>query len=85
MKWHSLSGQDWMRAIAVGFGASILTAAFMVATIKAGISPLPKSLGLAFAPKRLQGVHCRFPLGCCSTHFGSPRFLFFMSSFFAMV
>lgn len=49
MKWHSLSGQDWMRAIAVGFGVSILTAAFMVATIKVGISPLPKSLGLAFA------------------------------------
>ena len=49
MKWHSLSGQDWVRAIGVGLGVSILTAAFMVATMKAGISPLPKSLGLAFA------------------------------------
>ena len=49
MKWHALSGQDWLRAIAVGLGVSILTAAFMVAMMKAGVSPLPKALGLAFA------------------------------------
>jgi hypothetical protein len=49
MKWHDLSGQDWLRAIAVGLGVSILTAAFIVATMKAGVSPLPKALGLAFA------------------------------------
>jgi hypothetical protein len=49
MKWHTLDGADWVKAIGVGIGVSILTAAFMVATITAGVSPLPKSLGLAFA------------------------------------
>ena len=49
MKMHTLDGQDWIRAIAVGIGVSVLTAAFMVATSTAGISPLPKALGLAFA------------------------------------
>jgi hypothetical protein len=49
MKWHALDGADWAKAIGVGLAVSILTAAFMVATFKAGVSPLPKSLGLAFA------------------------------------
>ena len=49
MKMRTLDGQDWIRAVAVGIGVSVLTAAFMVATSKAGISPLPKALGLAFA------------------------------------
>jgi hypothetical protein len=49
MKWHHLRGNDWARAIGVGVGVSILTAAFMVATMKIGVSPLPKALGLAFA------------------------------------
>jgi hypothetical protein len=49
MKIHSLDGRHWVKAMGVGLGVSILTAAFMVATIKAGASPLPKSLGLAFA------------------------------------
>jgi len=49
MKVHALDGQDWVKAIGVGIGVSILTAAFMLATAKAGVSPLPKALGLAFA------------------------------------
>jgi len=49
MKWHSLSAQDWTRAVGVGVGVSILTAAVMVAALKSGVSPLPKPLGLAFA------------------------------------
>jgi hypothetical protein len=49
MKWHALDGADWAKAIGIGLAVSILTAAFMVATFKAGVSPLPKSLGLAFA------------------------------------
>jgi hypothetical protein len=49
MKWHALTKQDWMRAIGIGIGVSVLTAAFMAATLRAGISPLPKALGLAFA------------------------------------
>jgi hypothetical protein len=49
MKWHPLTGNDLLRAIGVGIAVSALTAAFMAATIKAGVSPLPKALGLAFA------------------------------------
>ena len=49
MKLYTLDGQDWMKAIGIGIGVSALTAAFMVATAKAGVSPLPKALGLAFA------------------------------------
>jgi hypothetical protein len=49
MKMHTLDGRDWAKVIGVGIGVSILTAAFMLATAKAGVSPLPKALGLAFA------------------------------------
>ena len=49
MKMHSLDRDEWAKAIAVGIGVSILTAAFMIATAKAGVSPFPKALGLAFA------------------------------------
>jgi hypothetical protein len=54
MKWHALTKQDYMRAIGVGIGVSILTGAFMAATMRAGISPLPKALGLAFAETLLR-------------------------------
>ena len=49
MKWHRLSPQDWMRALAVGAGVAALTAAVMVTALKSGVSPLPEPLGLAFA------------------------------------
>lgn len=49
MTWHTLDGRDWAKTIGIGVAVSILTAAFMVAGIKSGVSPLPKSLGLAFA------------------------------------
>jgi len=49
MKWHSLGAQDWARAVGVGVGVSLLTAAVMVTALKSGVSPLPKPLGLAFA------------------------------------
>lgn len=49
MKWHSLSPYEHVRAIGVGIGVSILTAAIMVTALKTGISPLPGPLGLAFA------------------------------------
>jgi len=38
-----------MRAIGVGIGVAVLTAAVMVTALKSGVSPLPKPLGLAFA------------------------------------
>ena len=49
MQWHVLDGQDYTKAIGVGIAVSVLTAAFMAAGLKSGVSPLPKSLGLAFA------------------------------------
>ena len=49
MKMQFLDTRDWAKAIGVGIGVSLLTAAFMVAMMKAGASPLPNSLGLAFA------------------------------------
>ncbi len=56
MKWHSLSPQEWMRAIGVGIGVAILTAVIMVTALKLGLSPLPKPLGLAFAETVLGGA-----------------------------
>jgi hypothetical protein len=49
MKIHSFGARDWGKAIAIGIAVSFLTAAFMIATMRAGVSPMPKSLGLAFA------------------------------------
>ncbi len=49
MKWRPLSGNELARSIGIGIAVSVLTAAFMAATMRAGVSPLPKALGLAFA------------------------------------
>lgn len=49
MKIQKIDRRDFLKSIGVGIGVSALTAAFMVATLRAGVSPLPKSLGLAFA------------------------------------
>ena len=73
MKWHTLEGQDWAKVIGVGLAVSILTAAFMVATMKAGISPLSKSLGLAFAEAVLDRP-LPLPVGSCFTPSGARRF-----------
>ena len=62
MKWHSLSSKDWTRAVGVGIGVSILTAAVMVTALKSGVSPLPKPLGLAFAETVL-GSPLPLPVG----------------------
>ena len=62
MKWHRLSWPNRTRAIGVGVGVSILTAAIMVTALKSGISPLPKPLGLAFA-ETLLGRTLPLPVG----------------------
>jgi len=62
MKWHWLSPQEWMRAVGVGIGVAILTAAIMVTGLKSGISPFPKPLGLAFAETML-GHPLPLPVG----------------------
>ena len=54
MMLHRLDRRDWTKAVGIGVAVSVLTAAFMVATMKAGVSPLPKSLGLAFAEASLR-------------------------------
>jgi hypothetical protein len=62
MKWHALNGSDLAKAVGIGIAVSIVTAAFMVAAFKAGMSPLPKSLGLAFA-ETLLGRTLPLPVG----------------------
>jgi hypothetical protein len=62
MKWHSLGGNDLARAIGVDVAVSVLTAAFMAATMRVGVSPLPKPLGLAFA-KAILRRHVPLPIG----------------------
>lgn len=62
VKVHALDRHDWVKAIAVGIGVSALTAAFMIAMTKLGVSPLPKSLGLAFAETVL-GQTLPLPVG----------------------
>ncbi len=49
MRVHNLSGWEWSKTIGIGVVVAALTAAFMFAGLKTGISPLPKPLGLAFA------------------------------------
>ena len=54
MRWHALGGRESAKAVGIGITVSILTAAFMVAGLNTGVSPLPKPLGLAFAETVLQ-------------------------------
>ncbi len=49
MNLPALDGRDYAKAIGIGLAVSVLTAAFMAAGLKSGVSPLPKPLGLAFA------------------------------------
>lgn len=60
--WHLHDARDWAKAVAVGIAVSVLTAAFMFATFKSGVSPLPKALGLAFA-ETLFGMKLPLPIG----------------------
>ena len=49
MKIRDLAPKEWGKAVAIGIAVSVLTAAFMFAGLKTGVSPLPKPLALAFA------------------------------------
>ena len=53
LQWNVPRARDGMKAIAVGIGVSVLTAAFMQLAARSGMSPLPKPLGLAFAETAL--------------------------------
>ena len=54
MRLHRLSSVEWLKALGVGIATAVLLSAVMVPALKAGISPLPKPLGLAFAETVLQ-------------------------------
>ena len=62
MQIHHLTGREWGKTIAIGFGVAILTAVIMFAALKSGVSPLPKPLGLAFA-ETLFGRSLPLPVG----------------------
>lgn len=50
------SSRDLTKAALVGIGTAVILSAIMVPLFKAGLSPLPKPLGLAFAQKLLGPV-----------------------------
>lgn len=62
LHWHLRDGRDWAKAVAIGIGVSVLTALLMFIGFASGISPLPKSLGLAFAETVL-GAQLPLPVG----------------------
>ena len=49
MTEERLSTRSWGRAIGIGLGVAVLTAAVMVTLLKTGVSPFPKPPSLAFA------------------------------------
>ncbi|MBU6469185.1 MAG: hypothetical protein KGL00_10080 [Gammaproteobacteria bacterium] len=56
------SGRSWPRAIGIGLGVAVLTAAVMVTLLKIGVSPFPKPPSLAFAETML-GRNLPLPVG----------------------
>lgn len=52
----SLTGKDIAKAVGVGILTAVLLSLIMVPAFKAGISPMPKPLGLAFAQTLLGKV-----------------------------
>lgn len=55
MQKPDLSPREWLKAVAGGVVVALLISAVMVPVFKAGLSPLPKPLGLAFAETVLGG------------------------------
>lgn len=62
MQIHTLNSEEWTKAVAIGVAVSILTGLITFVGLKAGISPLPKPLGLAFA-ETLWGSALPLPVG----------------------
>ena len=62
MQLHSLTRGEWLKAAGVGIGTAILLSAVMVPMMRAGLSPMPKPLGLAFA-QTLLGEGLPMPVG----------------------
>ncbi|MEX1276559.1 MAG: hypothetical protein WEE20_11535 [Bacteroidota bacterium] len=49
MTLQQITRKDYAKAVGVGIATAVILSLIMVPTSKAGISPLPKPLGLAFA------------------------------------
>ena len=62
MRIHHLTPADWAKAIGIGVVVAALTAIIMLIAERAGISPLPAPLGLAFA-NALTGMDLPLPIG----------------------
>lgn len=58
----SLAKTDWLKAVVIGLVNGLLLSAVMVPLFKAGISPFPKPVGLAFA-ETLLGPGLPLPVG----------------------
>jgi len=62
MKWHKLTTRELLKALGIGVVTALLLSVVMVATLKLGISPFPKPVGLAFA-ETLLGRALPLPVG----------------------
>lgn len=56
MAYHALTRRDLGIAVGIGLGTALLLSLVMVPAARAGLSPLPKPLGLAFAETLLGGA-----------------------------
>lgn len=56
------SGRSWPRAIGIGLGVAVITAAVMGVLLKMGVSPFPKPPSLAFA-ETILGRNLPLPVG----------------------
>lgn len=56
MELQKLSPKDYAKAIGVGIATAVILSLVMVPASRAGISPMPKPLGLAFAQALLGAV-----------------------------
>lgn len=56
------SGRSWPRAIGIGLGVAVITAAVMGVLLKMGVSPFPKPPSLAFA-EAILGRNLPLPVG----------------------
>jgi hypothetical protein len=49
VEWHRLGGKELIKAAGIGLLTSVILSTVMVAGLKAGISPMPAPVALAFA------------------------------------
>lgn len=62
MKVHQLSGRAYVKAAGIGVATAVVLSAIMLTALKAGVSPMPQPVALAFA-ETLFGTKLPLPLG----------------------